>query len=269
MQTSQWGRQQIPAYKGRRSPCGTISAVIGIVFLVLGLVFLQLPGVRFSGWLFLGLAALCFLWLALRRWSEISLWGKACKWMFLVSLFAVGVALFTLETAVILSGRGDALTEPVDAVIVLGAGVNGERPSLTLQTRIDQAAEYLKAHPNVPAVLSGGQGPGEQISEAEAMRRALTAQGIDGNRLLLEDQSTNTAENFQFSGELLRHHDMDPSSAVIGVVTNDFHLFRAEILASREGMSVRGIPAELPWWWLEANYYIRESFASVKTLLFD
>ncbi len=263
------GRREIPAYKGRRSSSGTAFAVTGIVFLVLSLVFFQLPGVRFSGWLFLGLAVVCFLWLILRRWSELSLWGTACKWVFLVILAAVTVTLFTLETAVILHGRGDTLTDPVDAVIVLGAGVNGERPSLTLQTRIDRAAEYLKAHPDIPAVLSGGQGPGEQISEAEAMRRALTAQGIDSDRLLLEERSANTSENFQFSGELLRHHAMDPGSMVIGVVTNDFHLFRAEILASREGMSVRGIPAKLPWWWLEANYYIRESFASVKTLLFD
>jgi uncharacterized SAM-binding protein YcdF (DUF218 family) len=56
---------------------------------------------------------------------------------------------------------------------------------------------------------------------------------------------------------------------VIGVVTNDFHIFRAELIAERAGLNTVGIPAELPWWWLTANYYVREAFATVKTLIFD
>lgn len=257
------------SYKGRRSKSSTIPAVAGIVFLLLGLVFFLLPGVRFSGCLFVLISFTCFLWLILCRWAEISKYGSICKWVFLVGVSAVLAALLALETGVILEGKGDDPTESVDAVIVLGAGVNGERPSLALQTRIDRAAAYLKEHPDIPAVLSGGQGSGEDISEAEAMRRALVKQGIAEDRLLLEESSTNTAENFRFSKEILRNSGIDPEIDVIGVVSNDFHLFRAKILASRAELTVRGIPAELPWWWLEINYYVREAFASVKTLLFD
>ena len=57
--------------------------------------------------------------------------------------------------------------------------------------------------------------------------------------------------------------------SVIGVVTNDFHMFRAKLIAQREGLTTVGVPAELPWWWLTANYYVREAFALVKTLIFD
>ena len=56
---------------------------------------------------------------------------------------------------------------------------------------------------------------------------------------------------------------------MIGVVTNDFHMFRAKLIAQREGLTTVGVPAELPWWWLTANYYVREAFALVKTLIFD
>ena len=77
------------------------------------------------------------------------------------------------------------------------------------------------------------------------------------------------ARNFAFSKAVLEEAGIDTDTAVIAVVTNDFHLFRACLIARREGLTTVGIPAELPWWWLSANYYLRESFAVVKTVLFD
>ena len=260
--------RQFSSYKGRRR-CSW-SVVSAGVLAVLGLVFLVLPGVRFSGCLFLGLSAACLLWTLLDLYGEYSGIAKACKGVFLVGL-AVGLLTFAaLEAQVLLGSRGDDPDKPVAAVVVvLGAGVNGETPSLALQTRIDAAARYLEAHPEVPAVLSGGQGSGEAITEAEAMRRGLVARGIAEERLLLEERSTSTYENFLFSGELLAEEGLDPA-APLAVVTNDFHLFRAKLIAQRVGLTETiGIPAELPWWWLDANYTVREAFALVKTLLFD
>ena len=69
--------------------------------------------------------------------------------------------------------------------------------------------------------------------------------------------------------EILLQNGIDPETAVIGVVTNDFHLYRARLIAERQGLEIIGAGAELPWWWLTANYYMREAFALVKTLLFD
>ena len=175
-----------------------------------------------------------------------------------------------METAVVFRGEADNSAVPVDAVIVLGAGVNGETPSAALRSRIDAAAAYLETHPGVPVVLSGGQGPGERISEAEAMYRALrTEDGAENARYLLEDRSTSTAENFKFSKALLAEGGLDTDTAVIAVVTNDFHCFRAHMIARRQGLRIVDVPAELPWWWLTANYYAREAFAVVKTALFD
>ena len=122
----------------------------------------------------------------------------------------------------------------------------------------------------MPVVLSGGQGAGEAISEAEAMRRALWKEDRAENaRLLLEERSTNTAENFRFSKALLEERGLDTGTATIAVVTNDFHCFRAHMIARRQGLKTIDVPAELPWWWLTANYYLREAFAVVKTSLFD
>lgn len=243
--------------------------VLAAVFCLLGAVLLFLPGVSFSGCLCLGLALVCVLGLLLNRWAEISRAGVWCKRIFLAGLTAVLVVLSAFEIVIVSYGEEDNSALPVDAVIVLGAGVNGETPSAALQTRIEAAAAYLEQHPDVPAVLSGGQGSGEDITEAEAMRRALTAEGIPEDRLLLEEASTSTAENFAFSIELLEERGVDMDKACIAVVTNDFHIFRAQLIARRAGLHTIGVPAELPWRLLTANYYVREAFALVKTLIFD
>lgn len=243
---------------------------ITILFL-LGLGLIAIPnGMRFTGFLLLWTAALWVVWLALTRWAKRSKTGRWCRRIYSGGLAAVLAVLCAFETAIVFRGEADNSAIPVDAVIVLGAGVNGETPSAALWSRIRAAEDYLKKHPDVPVVLSGGQGPGEEITEAEAMRRALwTGSETENARYLLEERSTSTAENFRFSKEILEEYGLDTDTAVIAVVTNDFHCFRTHLIAQRAGLRTIDVPAELPWWWLTANYYVREAFALVKTLLFD
>lgn len=246
-----------------------ITLAAAAALLVVGCVIWFIPGMRFTAYLSAAAAGGCALWAALCRWAEREKTGKTCKAIFLAML-CVGMAGFAaIEAVLLLQGEQDNLDRPADAVIVLGAGVNGTVPSLALSTRIDAAAEYLLAHPETPAVLSGGQGPGEEITEARAMYDALTARGIDGERLLLEARSTSTAENFAFSIQTLREAGFDTETGTFAVVTNDFHCVRAGLLARRAGLDTFSVAAELPLRGLGANYYVREAFAMVKTVLFD
>ncbi|MEH7415269.1 YdcF family protein [Neobacillus drentensis] len=129
-----------------------------------------------------------------------------------------------------------------DYLIVLGARVKGEIPSSVLASRIKTAARYLTENKDTIVIASGGQGPGEAISEAEAIRRELIKQGINESRILLENRSTNTYENIKFSNRLI------PPKAKLGiVVTNTFHLYRALSIADYQGLSVKGLPAVTPW----------------------
>lgn len=227
------------------------------------------PGAKFSACLSLGSAAALALWAVLGRWARESRAGRLVRRLYAVCLVC-GFLVFTAAEALVVSyGEGDRSALPADAVIVLGAGVNGETPSLALSTRIEAAAAYLAEHPDIPVVLSGGQGPGEAITEAEAMRRALTGKGVEEKRLLLEERSTSTAENFAFSKALLEERGVDTETALVAVVSNDFHLYRAGVIAQRQGLTVVGVGAPLPWWWQEANYYVREAFALVNTVLFQ
>jgi uncharacterized SAM-binding protein YcdF (DUF218 family) len=148
--------------------------------------------------------------------------------------------------------------ENVDYIIILGARVKGTVPSLALKYRIDHAAMYLKENPETIAIASGGKGPGEDISEAESIKRELVGHGIDESRIILEDKSTDTYENIRYSKEFI------PENAESGlVVTNDFHIFRAKMIAENEDLQIDGLPAKTP---IQAvvKSYLREYLALTK-----
>ncbi|MEH7226261.1 YdcF family protein [Bacillus sp. JJ1566] len=128
-----------------------------------------------------------------------------------------------------------------DYLIILGAKVNSEIPSIALQYRIDAAADYAKENEDTILIASGGQGPGEDITEAEAIKRELVDKGISEARIFLEDRSTSTYENIKFSKEFI------PTDAKLGIiVTNDYHLYRSTQIARDAGLEVEGLPAKTP-----------------------
>ena len=227
-------------------------------------------GMRFSGFLLLGFAAVLVVALLLDRWAAGSKAGRLCRRIFQTALTLILVSLICIESYVINVGRSDMSALPADAVVVLGAGVNGKSPSLSLYTRLAAALDYLEKNPDIPVVLTGEQGYGEEITEAQCMYDWLTARGIDPARLILEEQAGNTAENFAFSRKRLEERGIDPAEDNVAVVTNDFHIARSRLIAARQGYGYAfGVPAELPWLHLEVNYYLREAFAMVKTWVFD
>ena len=249
-----------------------IQCVIAAVLALAGAVLLTVRawGMRFSGFLLAGLAAVLVLELLLGRWAKVSKTGRLCRRIFQTALTLMLVPLICIEIYVINVGSSDPSALPADAVVVLGAGVNGTQPSLSLYTRLTAALDYLEENPDVPVVLTGGLGYGEEITEARCMYDWLTARGVDPARLIMEEQAGNTAENFAFSKELLEEQGIDPAENLVAVVTNDFHIARSRLIAARQGYGhAFGVPAKLPWRHLEVNYYLRESFAMVKTWIFD
>ena len=249
-----------------------IQCVIAAVLALAGAVLLTVRawGMRFSGFLLVGLAAVLVLELLLGHWAKASKTGRLCRRIFQTALTLVLVPLICIEIYVINVGSSDPSALPADAVVVLGAGVNGTQPSLSLYTRLTAALDYLEENPDVPVVLTGGLGYGEEITEARCMYDWLTARGVDPARLIMEEQAGNTAENFDFSKELLEEQGIDPAENLVAVVTNDFHIARSRLIAARQGYGhAFGVPAKLPWRHLEVNYYLRESFAMVKTWIFD
>ena len=234
-----------------------LAALLGVLF-----AFGYTP-MRFSGYLLFAAAAFLLLWgfLAGRP-------GKAAKllWRVLLVWLSLGLGVFSArEIPVICYGRTDRETEPA-AVVILGAGVNGTEPSLSLLVRLEAALDYLQDKPEIPIVVTGSQGPGEELSEARCMADWLTARGISQDRILLEDQADNTEENIRFSQELLADKGIDLTDS-IAVVTSDYHLYRASLLWGTPWMVP--VAAHMPgrFFGLTVNYYIREAFAAASLLI--
>ncbi len=150
----------------------------------------------------------------------------------------------------------------LDCVLVLGTQVYANGPSTLLAWRLDTAAAYLKENPETLCIVSGGQGYNEPCAEAEVMYTYLVEHGISGNRILRETRSKNTTENIRFSKELLPE-----GYETIGIVTNDFHVYRAVKLAEAGGLhGVYGVSAPSVASFLPNNMF-RECLALIKDKL--
>ena len=158
----------------------------------------------------------------------------------------------------------DVTGENFDFVVVLGAQTHGDQPSRTLRERLDLAYDYLTAHPQAHVVVSGGQGPDEDYTEAEVMRSYLIGRGIAPDRILKEEQASNTRENLYNSQQIAQENGLDTSRVLI--ITSEFHMNRARFIAYDLGMSPYGITSTTTPKFLQWNYYLREIFAFGKAL---
>lgn len=150
--------------------------------------------------------------------------------------------------------------------VVLGAQVKPWGPSSILWGRINAADEYLKANPNTTAVLTGGQGEDEPVSEAESMYTSLIEKGIDSDRLYKEDKATNTTENFKYSLKIIDENNLNQDLAI---VTDGFHQLRARIIAKQLGLkqNVGAVNADTSLRYIPI-FAVREWFALPYQVLF-
>ncbi|MCM1258103.1 MAG: YdcF family protein [Roseburia sp.] len=237
--------------------------------------------------MFAVLGAVCFLWFALPSFTIFSI-GSVTGMMLSGALFCYGIfyrkvhmvlgmiwgktwgkAAIGCVVFVVAAVMFVACIETVGMVktalrhppkntnaVVLGCSVKGERPSRVLVERLEAAYEYLTENEGAFCVLSGGQGPGEDISEAECMFRYLTERGIAPERLFLEDTSTNTKENLAFSMEILKEQGMEGE---ITIITSEFHEYRANKVAERLGIKSYSTPSHTFFGYLP-TFYVRELY---------
>ena len=160
------------------------------------------------------------------------------------------------EALIIKASFGDPGAQ-VDYVVVLGAKVRDDGPSVSLWDRIYAARDYLQAHPNTVAVLSGGKGKDEPMSEAQCMFTELLALGIEPGRLWQEDKAESTWENIRFSLDLIQK-ETGARPQKIGVLSSEYHLFRASLFAKKNQVEFVGIPARTSRLSQRINHFMRE-----------
>lgn len=185
--------------------------------------------------------------------------GAFVKWLLIVGY--AGYAVILLVMVPMIYREGNEKPAPgAEALIVLGCGVRGERVSLTLARRLGAALAYANENPDTLVILSGGQGKGEDITEAEAMRRYLIARGLPESRIRTEEESDSTYTNFLNSKRII---DAEiGSGANVLFVTTRFHVLRAELVARSLGLDAQGIGTRGVSY-ITPNDYMRESLVII------
>jgi len=237
-----------------------IPVAVAALFIVLAAFFrFALIGYSFLALCCVGVAALILAFWALKKWNF-----KKLR-IALTILTALGVLLvIALEIPIVMNARTDENPE-ADYLVILGAGVHGTTPSLSLRNRCDAALEYLNSYPNAIAIPSGGRGEGEDITEALAIFNYLTARGIAPERIIMEDRATSTRENIRFSKEIID----SLGGGSVAIVSSEYHLFRAKLMAREEGISdPKGVAGHTTYPVLRLNYFLREAGGILYEIVF-
>ena len=231
-----------------------VCAVLGVLAYFLKFV---LPGYSFSALVCCCLIALILFYtlmplvgLKFPRFAKTL--TRFCTVCLVIGLLVVGVT----EALIIKASFGDP-KEQVEYMVVLGAKVRSDGPSVSLWDRIHGAADYLESHPDTIAIVSGGQGADEPMTEAKAMYDELIALGIDPDRVWLEENATSTWENLTFALDLIEEKTGERPPK-LGILSSEYHLFRAKLFAKECGVEAVGIPARTSRLSQKINHFMRE-----------
>ena len=233
--------------------------VVAVLVLFGSFLWLLPAGFGFSGQVCFGCAGVLMVYLLLPYLEKKK--PKLARVLLVALSVCLGIGILVATvTGVLIVRAWNRPAMDCDYVVVLGAGVNGTVPSLSLRDRLNAAYDYLVAHPGAVCVVTGGQGSGEDITEALCMYNDLTARGISPERVWMEDRAVNTRENIRFSLDLIEEKT-GTRPETIGLVSSEYHLFRAGMFAREENVVSYGIPARTSWVSLRINYFLREIVA--------
>lgn len=215
-----------------------------------------------------------------RRYKGNSPQRKKRHWLAaLLVLLGLGLVLFgALEIYIGLHSRDKVAGDP-QVMVIFGCQVRRDGPSILLRDRLDTALDYLEDHPDIRIVVTGGKGDDEHMSEAQAMYDYLTARGVDGEKIWMEDQSRNTWQNINNTFALMEREGWDLTDDVL-LVSSGFHLARIEMLWDRvragilwdevyNDQYISTLAAPVSHAPSRVQMFFREPLALVKSFLFD
>lgn len=231
-----------------------------IILAILGIGMILIPfHVAMTGICLLALAAVLVLLDATKGKKHEKMWHTI---LISLTIFCMAAVLGGM-IVIALDGRDDVPeTDKPDFVVVLGAQVQSDHPSLTLKKRLDRAKTYLDDNPQAVVFVSGGQGPDEAYTEAGVMEAYLLRAGVEPSRIFREEAASNTRENLLFSRQIA--DSMGIRTDRVLIITSEYHLCRAKYIARTVGLEPYGLGSDTWPKILEVNYLLREVFAFVK-----
>lgn len=235
--------------------------IVGSLIFANGVYMLFVANMNLGVLLTVLLGALLLLWGITYKRAKKALSRGFLRVLKLLFVFAL-CAEFAFAVLLTVYSLNDTATYCEDAAIVLGAGLRGDKITLPLKYRLDKAVEYYGKNPDTVIIVSGGQGPGETVTEAFAMEEYLLLQGVPKENIIKEERATSTAENMRYSKEIL--DALFEKEYKTAIITNNFHIYRAQALAKREGLeNITHLHAPLQIYNI-FPCYLRESLAVMK-----
>lgn len=240
--------------------CGIMLPFVLILFFIYnGIKVLSAEGFKLHNLLSLCFGVLCiaylFIWPIFGHLSDKNIWKYTYGYLGTLAIYFILVMI--MYTITLSLNLVHFRTPKLDYIVVLGAGLNGREVTPLLAARIDRAIKVYRKRPATKLIMSGGKGPDEVISEAEAMQNYALKQGVPKKDVILEDRSTTTYENITFSHKLMQQN------AKFGIATNSFHVYRALVIAKKAGYKCVGFGAKTRWYFT-LNAFIREFIAYLK-----
>ena len=196
------------------------------------------------------------------RWDKIPIIARRVCCLLISLIVIVAAVCF----GAMLSHFGDKGISNLDYIVVLGAQMRNDGPSTIFTFRLDAAYDYLTENPDTICIVTGGKGRNESVSEGDGGREYLISKGIDPSKIIAETKAMDTVENLVYSFQLMDLESKGSDKVNIGIVTNNFHLFRGIHLAKNlTDNDVCGISAyTLPWYL--PNNMVRECCGILRDL---
>jgi len=193
-----------------------------------------------------------------------STWGNVVIAVVAVCVMA-GITYLSFVSGKMISASANTLREDRSdvTVVVLGCKVNGDQPSRMLKARLDTALTFLLDHPQAHCIVTGGKGADEEFHEAFVMKKYLVEKGVSPMRIIMEDASTSTLENINYSAELAEEYNCHERFLI---VTDRFHQYRAMSAANDLGIVTYALNVETVWY-LAMPYWFREMAAITRDWL--
>ncbi len=238
-----------------------LCAFLGIVLCIYTFIICILTNFNIGNLLSLSMGAILifigFFWLKIKK-NKLVFIFKAAVLLYLCFFAFMSVFIF-------INSKINETDFSEDAVIVLGCALHGTTPSPTLYRRLEKTIVYAQKNKKAVIIVSGGQGPQEDTTEAEAMFKYLSENGVDKNRIIIENKSSSTYENFKFSKPIL--DKIFDNSYTLCYITNDFHSYRANRLAKINGINAVSFNCKTDVFSF-VPLYLRECLAVIKLWIF-
>ena len=124
----------------------------------------------------------------------------------------------------------------VDCILVLGAGVWGDRPSPMLEDRLLEGIKLYKNNVSPKIMMTGDHGT-KEYDEVNVMKAFAIENGVPSGDIFMDHAGFSTYES------IYRARDVFAAKKII-IVTQEYHLYRALYIANELGIEAYGVPAD-------------------------